>query len=189
MNKVDKFVGTAFKAAVVIYILVIAFQNAFRPGVYRIVSVLIEGCVGIFLVYILGSWTLTKLGFLKSGSIKMNRRALLQTLGIVLALILFGAGLDYFYHNSSLTQRAIEDLQASKDGKNALGDPIRIGWFISGEMHISGGNGTANLSIPVKGSKAAGKLEVKGIRKDGSWQIADLYLVADGNKTAVQIPH
>jgi hypothetical protein len=70
-----------------------------------------------------------------------------------------------------------------------LGDPIRIGWLISGEIKISGDDGCAVLSIPVKGNKAAGELDVTGTRKGGSWQIEDAYLIVDGDKTVVQIPH
>jgi hypothetical protein len=189
MKKVDKFAGTTFKVMIVLYVLVIAFQAAFRPDVYRIVSVLVEGCVGILLVYIPGSWALTKLGYFQGGSIEVNRKALIKTLCAVAALILLCVGTECFFHNSSLTQQAVEDLQASKDGKDALGVPIRIGWFITGGVHIKGGDGAANLSIPVKGSKAAAELDVKGIKKDGEWHIVDLNLIAAGNKTVVRVPH
>jgi hypothetical protein len=47
----------------------------------------------------------------------------------------------------------------------------------------------AAFSIPVKGSKAAGKLKMKGIRKDDLWHISELYLIVDGNGGVVQIPH
>jgi hypothetical protein len=189
MNKVDKFVGAAFKVILVLYVLVVVFQGGFRPDIYRMVSVTVEGCVGILLVYILGSWALKRLGFFEGGAIKINRRALLNTLGAVFALILLVAGIEYLFHDTSLTKQAMEDLQASNDGTNALGVPIRIGWFITGGMHLRGDDGTANLSVPVKGSKAAGQLELTGIKKDGSWHIVDLHLLADGNKAVIQIPH
>jgi hypothetical protein len=189
MNKVDKFVGITFKVMVAIYVLVIASQNEFRPDVYRMVRVPVEVCVGILLVYIGGKWTLTKLGFLQGGPFKINKRAMIKTMAAIAALILLCAATEYFYHNLSLTQEATEDLQASRNGRDALGDPIRLGWFITGSMRIKGDDGAANLSIPVKGSKAAGELKVKGIRKDGSWHITALYLIADGNKPVAQIPH
>ncbi len=174
---------------VVIYVLVIASKNEFRPEVYRMVRVPVEVCVGILLVYIGGGWTLTKLGFFQGGAFKTNKRAMAKTLAAVAALILLCAGIEYLYHNLLLTQQAMEDLQASKDGQNALGAPIRIGWMITGGEQTGGDDGAANLSIPVKGSKADGELKVKGIKKDGSWRITDLYLIADGNKTVAQIPH
>jgi hypothetical protein len=189
MNKIDKFVATAFKVMVVPYFLVIVFQSEIRPDVYRSVIVPVETIVGILLIYILGSWALKKLGFFETGTIKINRRALLKTLLAALALIVLCAGTEYGFHNFSLTQQAMDDLQSSTDGKDSLGVPIRIGWFITGAMRTKGDEGAANLAIPVRGSKSAGELEVKSIKKDGSWHIVDLYLIADGNKAVVPIPH
>jgi len=110
-------------------------------------------------------------------------------LGAIFALILLCAGTEYVFHDLALTKRAMADLQASENGKNVLGAPIKIGWFVTGEMRLRGNDGAASLSIPVKGSTTAGELDVKGVRKDGSWIISDLNLIADGQKTIVQIPH
>lgn len=187
MHTVDKFAGIAFKVMVVLYVLVIAARHSFRPDIYRMVSVPIESFVGLLLVYIGGKWALRKLGFLRSGSIEISRRAILKTLGAVAVLILFGATIEIICHNLALTQQATEDLQTSREGSNLLGNPIRIGWLISGNIRSNGDGGAASFSIPVKGSKAAGNLEVTGIRKDGSWTVAELYLIVDGN--TVQIPH
>jgi hypothetical protein len=189
MNKLDKFVAAAFKAVIVVYFLVLVFKAEIRPDIYRLVSVPIETCVGILIVYLLGSWTLRKLGLFEAGKIRINRRALLKTSCAALALILLCAGIEYQFHNFSLTHQAIDDLQSSTDGKNSLGVPIRIGWFITGAIRINGDAGAANLSIPVKGSKSAGELEVGSIKKDGAWHIIDLYLIADGNKSVLPISH
>jgi hypothetical protein len=189
MNKVDKFVATTFKGMVVLYVLVIAAKNEFRPDVYRMVRVPVEYCLGILFVYIGARWALAKLGFLQDGSIAHNRGALIKTFSVVLALILFIAGGEYLDHNDSITKMAIADLQASTDGKNTLGVPIRTGWLITGGMHFRGDSGAAAFSIPVKGSKAGGDLEVRGVKTAGSWQVVDLYLIADGHKTVIQIPH
>jgi hypothetical protein len=97
--------------------------------------------------------------------------------------------MEYFFHNSSLTQQAVQRLRASAEGQDALGAPIQIGWFITGSIQVKGDGGAADFSIPVRGSKAGAELEVKGTRKEGSWHVTDLYLIGDSNKTAVQIPH
>ena len=189
MKNVDKFVGITFKVMVILYVLVIASKNEFRPDIYRMVSVPVEGFIGILLVYIGGTWVLTKLGFFHGGSIKFTQKALVKTLGAVAALILFSVAIEYLCHNLSLTQQATEVLQSSRGGRDALGDPIRVGWFISGNMRLNGPGGAASFSIPVKGSRAAGHLEVRGTRNDGSWHIVDLYLIVDGNRAVVQILH
>ena len=187
MQRIDKFVGIAFKVIVVLYVLVIASQKEFAPDIYRMIRIPVEVCVGILLLYLLGKWTLVKLGRFQGGSIKVSRKSLVKALGVVTMLMFLCIGAEYFYHNCSLTQQAINDLQASKDGRDLLGTEIHTGWFITGEMHMKGPDGLASLSIPVKGNKAVAELKLKGIRQDGSWRIADLYLIADGH--TVQIPH
>jgi len=185
----DKFVANAFKATIVVYVLVLVFRDEFRADVYRMVSVPLEYCLGITLVYIGGRWVQTRLGISPDGLGKPNPRALRRILGAVAGLAILCVGIEYVFHNFSLAEHAMEGLQASSEGRNTLGIPMREGWFITGEVRIKGGSGAADLSIPVRGSRAAGELEVRGIRKDGVWLIADLYLIADGNNAVVQIPH
>lgn len=189
MNTFDKLLGTVFKATIVIYVLVFFFEAEFRPDVYRLVSVPLEYCLAAMLVYLGGRWALARLGIFQGGVWKLNARSLLKLLGAISALILLCAGIEYVFHNLSLTHHAMEDLQASSDGRSALGAPIQTGWFILGELHFRGDEGAAVLSIPVRGSKAAGELDVKGVRKDGAWIISDLDLMADGQKTVLRIPH
>ena len=187
--KVDKLMSTTFKVVAVLYVLVIASARTFRPDVYEMVSVPLQVLLGLSLIYIGAKWVLTKFGFSYSGSIKVSRRTAIKAFAFVATVLLLSTGLEYLYHNFSLTQQATGILQASRGGKDALGEPIRPGWFITGNTRIGRDDGVANLSIPVKGSRASGKLEVKGIKKDGSWNIVDLYLIMDGDKAVVQIPH
>jgi hypothetical protein len=185
MDKVDRLAGITFKAAVVLYILAIAFQRVLGPNIYKMISMPLGAFVGLLLVYIGASWALKKLGYVNNGSITVSRKALVTTLGTVAAGILFVVLVEVCLHNLYLTQQATLDLQASTVGRDALGDPIRVGWYIDGYQRSD----VASFSIPFKGSKAAGKLKLRGIRKDGSWYIVDLYLIMDGNGTIVQIPH
>jgi hypothetical protein len=189
MDKFDKLLAIAFKATIVLYFIVFFFHDEFRPDVYRAVSVPLEYFLALMLVYIGGKWALTKLGIDDGGFKKPNARTALKIIGAISALILLCVVIEYVFHDLTLTKQAIADLQASDGGKNVLGTPIRAGSFITGEMHIKGEEGAAYISIPVKGSKASGELDVKGIRKDGSWIISELSLIADGQKTVVQIPH
>jgi hypothetical protein len=185
LDEVDKWVSIAFKVTVVLYVLVIAAQRIFRPDVYELISVPLGAIVGLLLAYIGASWTLKKLGYVKNGSITVSRKALVTTLGTVAAGIFFAIFVEVFIHNLYLTRQATLDLQVSTAGRDALGDPIRVGWYIDGYQRSD----VAAFSIPVKGSKAAGKLKMKGIRKDDLWHISELYLIVDGNGGVVQIPH
>jgi hypothetical protein len=185
MDKFDKRVGITFKVTVVLYVLVIASRRIFHLNVYEMVSLPLGVFLGLILAYIGVRWGLNNLGFFQRGSTKVSRKAVVNLFGAVTVFILFGTAIEILCHNLSLTQQATADLQASTDGRVALGDPIRLGWFISGSMR----SGVASFSIPVKGSKAAGKLEVRGAREDGSWRIVELYLIMDGNRAVVHITH
>ena len=185
MNKSDRWFGVAFKATVVLYVLAIASQRIFRPDIYRVLSVLLEVLLALLLLYIGAKWALTKLGLVQYGSFRLTRSSLVKTAGTVAALILFSVFVEYVIHNLSLTQEATADLRRSQEGRNALGESIRVGWYIYGSQTPE----TANFSIPVKGSKASGKLEMRGIRHNGFWSIVSLYLVMDGNGAVVQISH
>jgi len=189
MDKYDKLFAIAFKATIVLYFIVFFFHDEFRPDVYRAVSVPLEYCLALTLAYIGGRWALTKLGFYEGGFKKPNARTLISTLGVISALLLLCVGIEFAFHDLDLTKQALADLQASTAGKTILGDPIRLGLVITGELHFRGNDGAASLSIPVRGSKTAGELDVSGVRKDGSWTISDLYIIADGQKSIVQIPY
>jgi hypothetical protein len=189
MDKFDKLFAIAFKATIVLYFIVFFFHDEFRPDIYRSVSVPLEYCLALMMVYLGGRWALTKLGFYQGGFKKPNARTLLKTLGIISALILLCVGIEFVFHDLDVTKQALADLQASTVGQTVLGNPNRAGLVITGEMHLRGNDGAAGLSIPVKGCRAAGELDVRGVRKDGSWIISALYLIADGQKTIVQIPH
>src|SRR5690349_11869882 len=98
------------------------------------VSVPLGILLGLILAYLGASWGLRKLGFIQSDSIEISGKALVNVLGAVTAMILFGAAVEILCHNLSLTQQATADLQASTVGREALGDPIQLGWFITGHM-------------------------------------------------------
>ena len=50
-----------------------------------------------------------------------------------------------------------------------LGEPITVGWFISGSVSVSGSSGEADFSIPLRGPKGRGTLYVIAKRRAGEW--------------------
>jgi hypothetical protein len=182
-TKLDILANRVLIGAGVLYFLIIACQRSFRPDVYEMVRLPPEYFIGLILVYIGARWVQKKLRFFNDGS-EAIKRASTKILGFIAIFILFGVLVEYIAHNFRLTQQAVGDLRASVDGKDGLGDPIQLGWLITGGVR----DGIANYSIPVKGSKTAGQLKVRATKKDGSWHIDELYLILDGNRAVVQIP-
>jgi hypothetical protein len=67
----------------------------------------------------------------------------------------------------------------------ALGSPIKEGFFVSGNTNVNGAAGEANLSIPISGPKGKGTIYVKAQKSLGRWSYSDL--VVEIQKTGQRI--
>ena len=93
----------------------------------------------------------------------------------------------------AMTMRAVG---SNQQVVQALGTPIKEGYFPSGSINLNGSNGTAKLAISLSGSKADGKAYSRAIKRNGVWTILLLYVEVDGqsqpivitNKNNVKIP-
>jgi hypothetical protein len=56
----------------------------------------------------------------------------------------------------------------------ALGSPIKEGFFVSGNTNVNGASGEANLSIPISGPKGKGTIYAKAEKSLGRWSYSDL---------------
>jgi hypothetical protein len=51
----------------------------------------------------------------------------------------------------------------------ALGSPIKEGFFVSGNSNVNGAAGEANLAIPISGPKGNGTIYAKAAKSLGRW--------------------
>jgi Cytochrome oxidase complex assembly protein 1 len=56
----------------------------------------------------------------------------------------------------------------------ALGMPIREGWYVSGETHVTGGSGKSDLTIPISGPKTRATIYAAATKSAGEWQFTEL---------------
>jgi len=56
----------------------------------------------------------------------------------------------------------------------ALGSPIKEGFFVSGNTNVNGAAGEADLAIPISGPKGKGTIYVKAAKSLGRWSYSDL---------------
>jgi hypothetical protein len=56
----------------------------------------------------------------------------------------------------------------------ALGSPIKEGFFVSGNTNVNGASGDANLAIPISGPKGKGTIYAKATKSLGRWSYSDL---------------
>ena len=97
------------------------------------------------------------------------------------AIALFGGifgGTFYLLRYSEPYELGTSTLRASTEAADALGAPISTG-FPMGSISTDGATGRAILSFSAIGTKAAGRVFLEAIKKDGRWSITKLTLKVD----------
>ena len=64
--------------------------------------------------------------------------------------------------------------QSSPCVLNTLGAPLEARGFMTGGMEESSVEGSAQLSIPIKGPRGKGRLELQAKKLNGTWEIESL---------------
>jgi Cytochrome oxidase complex assembly protein 1 len=105
------------------------------------------------------------------------------------AIALFGAtfgGTFYLLRYSEAYELGASTLQASSQAADALGTPISTG-FPMGSVSTSGANGGAILGFSATGTKAAGRVFLEAVKKDGRWSLTKLTLKVDGRDGVIDL--
>lgn len=104
-------------------------------------------------------------------------------LGVFTLLIAFVAllalGLPGIMKNSGAYQDSMTILRADPVATAILGEPVKAGYWIMGEVKLVNTSGFANLSIPVSGPECAGRLISRATRENGVWDIFLLVLTTE----------
>ncbi len=65
----------------------------------------------------------------------------------------------------------------------ALGEPVKPGGMVSGNVSDNGGSGTASLKVPLEGPKGKGTLYVEASKSAGQWNYTKMEVeLADGKR-------
>jgi hypothetical protein len=111
--------------------------------------------------------------------------------GLVLLLALFVGGLLTFIFGvmkwSEPYQHAVAVASSNPDVARELGTPIVPGWFLSGNINVSGGSGDANLAIPLKGRIHRGTVYVVAKKTGGVWTYTILQALVDGHRVPIEL--
>ena len=112
--------------------------------------------------------------------------ALLLALSVAVVLggvaLLLGA-----IKSSGAYQHALARAQSDPAVIAALGEPIRAGWFVQGNISTSGASGDADLAIPLDGPRADGTLYVVAEKRAGEWRYETLAVNVDGGERIVLV--
>jgi cytochrome oxidase complex assembly protein 1 len=89
--------------------------------------------------------------------------ALVAFIGFIV-IVVFGS-----IRSSTPYKESVALAQSDSRVTEALGTPVKAGYFCSGQINTNNNSGDANLSIPLHGPKGGGILEVKATKSGGTW--------------------
>jgi TonB family protein len=85
--------------------------------------------------------------------------------------------------SSDVYQGALKTAQTHPAAIERLGEPIKDGWLVKGNVSFQGGSGSANFDVPLSGPKNSGTLHVHAINDGGAWMFETLDLEVAGGGT------
>jgi hypothetical protein len=104
-------------------------------------------------------------------------------LGLIAAILFFAFSM---MKSSDAFKLAFSKAQASPAVVNSLGEPIKSGLVVSGNINVNGPSGAANLSIPISGPKGEGTVYLKA-KSMGEWTFDELVVKIDGTGEKIDL--
>jgi Cytochrome oxidase complex assembly protein 1 len=112
-------------------------------------------------------WTRNWKWFVPTGCLTLL--ALFAAFIISIVMIVVGA-----MKSTDVYKQALERARESPAVIEALGAPIKEGFFVSGNTKVDGASGESNLSIPISGPKGKGTIYLKAEKTLGRWNFLNL---------------
>ena len=81
--------------------------------------------------------------------------------------------------SSTPYQEAVRRAQSDPRVAAMVGQPTKIGWFISGSIKTENQQGTATLAIPISGPKAKATIHVSAEKKRGRWHYTEMIVTPE----------
>ncbi|HEX6179339.1 MAG TPA: cytochrome c oxidase assembly factor Coa1 family protein [Thermoanaerobaculia bacterium] len=80
-------------------------------------------------------------------------------------------------------------LRAQNDPRvvEALGSPVKVGWWMTGNVSINNERGTADFVLPLNGSRNRGTLRVEASRDGGPWNYSILRVNVRGSDEFIDL--
>jgi hypothetical protein len=113
--------------------------------------------------------------------------------GLASLLILaggFGAILSFVFgllRSSDVYQQALAKARSSPAVIEAVGVPINEGFFMSGNIAVSGPSGNANLAIPISGPSGSGTIFLEARKSVGEWSFTKLVFEASKSDQRIDL--
>lgn len=83
---------------------------------------------------------------------------------------------------------AVSKASENEEVKAAIGTPITGGFWVSGQMKETNGEGTADFTVPIEGPKGSGSMHVVARRSGGAWIFRSIVVETKGKTIDVGRP-
>lgn len=115
----------------------------------------------------------------------------LAFVGVVVTVLVFVGSIVFFVLSLMKSSWACsEGLALARSDQRvvaALGEPIEVGWFVTGNVFTTGGSGEADLSIPLRGPDGTARLYVVAHKMDGEWHFASARVAIKGRAERIDL--
>jgi hypothetical protein len=101
-----------------------------------------------------------------------------------IVMIVFGA-----IKSSDVYRGALATAQRDPRVIEALGSPIKGGWWVTGNVGIHGGSGDANIEFSIEGPKGNARVHAVATRQISAWRYSELTVtpVAPANSPPIDL--
>jgi photosystem II stability/assembly factor-like uncharacterized protein len=93
----------------------------------------------------------------------------------------------HFMGDSEVSKLAFARAQSDLGVAQRLGEPVKRGWFVTGNVEGGGSTGHADLAIALSGPKGKGKLYVVATEHAGQWTFETLQLKLEGEDKRIDL--
>jgi hypothetical protein len=84
------------------------------------------------------------------------------------------------FHGSDVYKQAMATATQNIQVREQIGEPVQSAWIVSGQLHINGSSGDANLSIPISGPRGKGLIRAVAHKTGGVWRFSYLQVSIEG---------
>lgn len=69
-----------------------------------------------------------------------------------------------------------------------LGEPVKPGWYVTGNINVGTSDGKASIDFPISGPKGKGTVYVKAYKDMGKWRIVHVVVEIDTTHERIDVP-
>ncbi len=92
--------------------------------------------------------------------------AVAVTVSVLAAILVFS-----LMRSSDAAKLAISAAESNPLLAQRIGQPLKVGWFVSGSIEVDPASGHADLAIPISGPSGSGTLYAELHKRAGLWQL------------------